>query len=110
VRFEGRRIPVRVSERTGLVHAVAAFALASARERVLQLERRADPAAGVRSLALDAAARVLGVESSRLAIERADRVPILLLDGIPAPLVVSLSHHGRFAACALGPPAFGAWA
>jgi hypothetical protein len=57
--------------------------------------------AAARTLALAAAARLLGARPTDLALGREARMPRLLLRGVPAPAVLSLSHHGRFAAFAL---------
>jgi len=48
-------------------------------------------------------AAALGMKSARLAVGRRERVPIILIDGRPAPIGFSLSHHGRFVACAWSP-------
>jgi len=63
------------------------------------------PSLAVRRLALREAARALGVAVGRLAIGRRGRVPTLELDGRPTPIPLSLSHHGRFVACAMLRPA-----
>jgi phosphopantetheinyl transferase (holo-ACP synthase) len=57
--------------------------------------------AGARALGLALAGRALGASPERLALVRRGRRPELRLDGAPAGAVVSLSHHGRFAAAVL---------
>lgn len=64
---------------------------------------RRDPSAAVRRLALREIARALDVAPARLAIGRRGRIPILELDGRPASVALSLSHHGRFVAFAMVP-------
>jgi phosphopantetheinyl transferase (holo-ACP synthase) len=99
---------VRVTVAGGAVHAVArASALAPgavlAALAPLACDEPPVQAAGARSLALGLAGRALGTARERLAVGRSGRVPRLLCDGAPAPFVLSLAHHGRFAAAALAP-------
>jgi len=66
------------------------------------------PSALVRLEARAAAARALGQDEGSLELicgegPKGRRPPRLLVGGIPAPLDVSLSHHGRFVAWVLGP-------
>jgi hypothetical protein len=100
----GRAFPVRVCETRGALHALAAAdgrALESASAAVAEVQEGTAPGAVARALALAAAARLLGVGRSALAVGREGRVPVLLLDGAPCGALLSLSHHGRFAAFAL---------
>ena len=68
-----------------------------------------DPSERVRRLARFTIARDLGVEEARVAIGRrgdprqggASKIPTALIDGARSGLVLSLSHHGRFVACAM---------
>ncbi|HEX2484077.1 MAG TPA: 4'-phosphopantetheinyl transferase superfamily protein [Myxococcota bacterium] len=97
---------VRVELAGGAVHAVARAAALAPERVVASLERLAAhlPAAqsaGARALALELASRALGAARERLRIARAGRRPQLLCDGAPAGAVLSLAHHGRFAAAAL---------
>lgn len=68
-----------------------------------------DPSAHVRALARLAIARDLGIDEARVAIGRrgdpraggAARIPTVVIDGARSGLALSLSHHGRFVACAM---------
>ncbi|MCR9094388.1 MAG: 4'-phosphopantetheinyl transferase superfamily protein [bacterium] len=68
-----------------------------------------DPSARVRTLACFAIARDLGVDEARVTIGRrgdpraggAAKIPTVLIDGSRSGLELSLSHHGRFVACAM---------
>lgn len=57
----------------------------------------------VRRLARREIARALAVDPARVTIGRRDRIPTLELDDAPLPIALSLSHHGRFVACAMAP-------
>lgn len=108
VAHEGRRFHLRVQADGQRVHALAseepleARALASG---ILELPPAArDPGSALREAACQALASWLGVTPAALRIRRAGRIPRLWLRGAPAPLDLSLSHHGRlgaFAAVAL---------
>lgn len=98
------RLPVRLCEQDGAVHAVVdGGGDGSAREeatrvagmtRVLLPEADAQaPGREVRRFACREIARALGVDASRLEIGRRGRVPELRLDGRATGLL-SLSHHG----------------
>jgi phosphopantetheinyl transferase (holo-ACP synthase) len=95
---------VRV-ERTGdALHAVAEAAgraAGAALARACRVPSEASPGAAARALARRAAAAWLGAPLDELEIVSCERVPRLLLRGAPCGLALSLSHHGRFAACAL---------
>jgi hypothetical protein len=100
----GRPFPVRVRESGDALHAVAVAEGEDPGSAAWGLaEVAAGSAAGdvARALALAAAARRLGVRRSALAVGRAGRMPVLLLRGVPCPALLSLSHHGRYAAFAL---------
>ncbi|MEM9176449.1 MAG: 4'-phosphopantetheinyl transferase superfamily protein [Myxococcota bacterium] len=68
-----------------------------------------DPSERVRALARFTIARDLGIEETRVEIGRrgdpraggAAKIPTALIDGSRSGLVLSLSHHGRFVACAM---------
>lgn len=66
-------------------------------------DRGEEPSLAVRRLARRELARVLAVEEARIAIGRRGRIPTFELDGAGLPFALSLSHHGRFVACALAP-------
>ncbi|MFN8626967.1 MAG: 4'-phosphopantetheinyl transferase superfamily protein [Candidatus Binatia bacterium] len=53
------------------------------------------PSVAVRRLAVAALAERLGVPTDALRIVRQDRIPRLQLHGVPLPIDLSLSHHGR---------------
>jgi len=55
-----------------------------------------EPSVAVRRLASTAVADRLGVSADALYIGRQDRIPRLQLRGVPLPIDLSLSHHGRF--------------
>jgi hypothetical protein len=60
-----------------------------------------DPSVAVRRLAIARIARDLGIEADRIAIGRRDRIPTVEIDGARSSMAISLSHHGRFVACAM---------
>lgn len=104
--YAGRRFRVRVHESGAALHAVAVADgcdLERATAGVVELGPGSSPGAVARASALAAAARRLRVPRSALAIGRAGRLPLLLRDGAPCAALLSLSHHGRFAAFALSP-------
>lgn len=109
VEHAGRRFALRVEVGTERVHAVAAaagLALEAVRAGAASLAAPGCPArqsAAARGLALGAAAALLGGAPEALAIVREGSVPRLLRRGLPAGVVLSLSHHGRFTAFALAP-------
>ncbi len=59
-----------------------------------------DPSAYVRRRLIRRLAAALGVPRARLSLDRRARVPVVMVDGKDASIDVSLSHHGRFVACA----------
>lgn len=101
------------------IHAVAATSgagLERARWELRSLGREAarclpglDAGARVRSLARSALANTLSAVPSHLGIAAAaKRIPRVTWRGQPLTLDLSLSHHGRFVACAWEAPARGA--
>ncbi len=83
----------------GVEEAAARAACGAAR-----LEASPDPEApgrAARALALSGVAAHLGVDPCELSIARVDRMPWLHHRGVPARAVLSLSHHGRYAAWAV---------
>lgn len=48
-------------------------------------------------------AAALGVPMARISLDRRARVPVVLLDRRDCDIETSLSHHGRFVACAWSP-------
>jgi hypothetical protein len=67
----------------------------------------ASPGALVRRLAIALLAGALREPPAALAIVRVGRMPVLTVRGRPAPLTLSLSHHGCYVACACAAPARG---
>jgi phosphopantetheinyl transferase (holo-ACP synthase) len=63
----------------------------------------ADRSVAVRELAAGEISRRLGVARARVTIGKRDRIPIVLLDGRPTSLSLSLSHHGVWIASAIAP-------
>jgi len=106
VRHGARRFRVRVERSAGAVHAVALAIELEARgalARVCAVPAGSSPGAAARALARRAAAALLGVPPGAFEVARDGRVPRLLLRGAACGLTLSLSHHGRLAACALAP-------
>jgi phosphopantetheinyl transferase (holo-ACP synthase) len=114
------RYTVEYTENEGALHAVATSELAQPR-RVLTGWRKLDageiasgdpdaPSRAVRALLCERIAGLLGVAPSELEVRRRGRVPFLWLRGEPAPVDLSLSHHGDWLgfACELEPVASGA--
>lgn len=101
------------SDETGeRVHVLAAPPGADWDAIVSSIERddgAEDSSARVRSVARQTIARDLGIDEARIAIGRrgaprasgAARIPTVLIDGARSGLALSLSHHGRFVACAM---------
>jgi phosphopantetheinyl transferase (holo-ACP synthase) len=103
VRHEGLSLALRVEIRSGYVHVIARDEAAAGSVCVSGVEpvRPGDDArATVRSLACTRLSAALGVAASQLSIPRSATPPALRLRGVPLPLDVSLSHHGRFVAFA----------
>jgi phosphopantetheinyl transferase (holo-ACP synthase) len=110
-----RRFEVALELEEDWVHAVATAVVAprprsllvavSALEEGVEASPRAAGRA-VRTLAVAIVARALGLRADRLAVVREGRLPRLTYGSRVLAADVSLSHHGRFAACAcvLGVP------
>jgi hypothetical protein len=101
---------VRVDVAGDVVHALARARSLAPYRLVAALRRLpaagpAAEAAGARALALDLASGALAAPRAELAVVRAARLPALRLGGAPVEAVLSLAHHGRFAAAALALPA-----
>lgn len=105
VRHAARRFRVRAWRSGPLIHAVAELAAlpaSGALARSCALPPGASPGAAARALARALAARLLGADPAELEIVSGEgRVPQLLRRGAASGLALSLSHHGRFAGCAL---------
>ena len=108
VEHAGRSFALRVVEQADAVHAVAF----SAGERASCCEvQRLDgecalrdpdgPSRAVRRLALMAARALLQAPEQELEIRREGRIPRVYRCGAPAPLDLSLSHHGAVVAFVL---------
>jgi len=107
-----RTLELRSDETPERVHVLAAApgadwdAIVSAIE-VIGFED--EPRFAVRRLARGVIARDLGVDENRVSIGRrgaprtagAARIPTVEIDGTRSTLAVSLSHHGRWVACAI---------
>lgn len=61
------------------------------------------PSAFVRRRLIRRLAAALGVGAARVRLDRRARVPVVTLDGRECDIEASLSHHGRFVACAWSP-------
>jgi hypothetical protein len=100
-------IELRSFEAPDFVHVVALPAGSDWDDLVTAVEPlaegAADPSLAVRRLALRAIARELGVEISRLAIGRRERIPTVEVDGQTTSFALSFSHHGRYVAYAMTP-------
>lgn len=106
-------LPLRLTQTDDWVHAVASQGkIDPVREPVWKVERRQvemGESDAVRQLAVRTAAQHLGLSVNALAVERdEDRrfrddlsPPRLLCDGEPVDVDLSLSHDGRWIACAL---------
>ena len=91
------------------IHALASNAPLGARSgaRVRRIADGAPPAlarSAVRTLARSALAERLRVDPDAIAITSRDRIPHARLDGRHSGIDLSLSHHGRFVACAFELP------
>ena len=108
VRYAMRCWSARVRIHGDCIHAVVSTSetFASTLSGVCRLEpsELRDPSAAVRRFALSSLATSLRVAISKLRIERIGRIPQLILDGRPAPVPLSLSHHGSYAGFACRDP------
>lgn len=111
VRHAARCFRVRIARSGVLIHAVAELAevpASGALARSCTVAPGASPGAAARALARSVAARLLGADPAELEIvPGAGRAPRLLHRGAASGLALSLSHHGRFAGCALAAAAAG---
>jgi phosphopantetheinyl transferase (holo-ACP synthase) len=114
VLHDDRSFTLFVEEHPHWIHAVAQpgvrrsfAALSSARSAVRQCGTTLAVVQSnlVRSMAIEDAALILGTDARALAIVTRDRIPFIEIHGEPAPLDLSLSHHGGFVAYALEPTA-----
>ena len=100
-------VELRSFETRDRVHVVARPAGTDWRGVVMAVEAIAGsdeaPGQAVRRVARRELARALGVDAARLSIGRRGRIPTVELDGRPTAHALSLSHHGRFVACAMAP-------
>lgn len=115
VRHGSDRYGVTFAENDGALHAVAMADDAGARRVVTGWRRLATgeiatgdpeaPSRAVRELLCERIAKVLGVAPADLEVRRSGRVPRLWLRGEPAPVDLSLSHHGDWLgfACEIDP-------
>ena len=105
-------LELRSDERAERVHVLAAPPGAdweAITDAIEIIAPDADPSARVRDLARFMIARDLGIDEARVEIGRrgdpraggAAKIPTALIDGSRSGLVLSLSHHGRFVACAM---------
>lgn len=97
------KVPVWVEEDGSHIHAVASSAPMNAdaqRWQVGQLAVGADDSLAVRALAVAGLADLLGHDPAAFSFEREGRIPVLCVDGEPAGVDLSLSHHGGFIAWA----------
>lgn len=110
VQTDAADFPVAVDVRDGRVHAVATRPGGSPERADAAVSRlpahdrddpgHAAPGRAARRLAIACAARALSLEPWRLSIDRERRAPRLLLCEDTPVGSLSLSHHGRFVACA----------
>lgn len=109
-----RQLVVRSDENADRVHVLAGLPDVDWDAVVSQVDLRdagADERSAVRALAVDVIARDLGIEAQRVSIgrrgpqgdPREGRIPTVEIDGARAAFSLSLSHHGRFVACAAAP-------
>jgi len=108
VRHEMRRWSARVRVDGDCVHAVVGDSnvISSIVSSVcrLTIDELRDPSAAVRRFTLSSLAAMLRVATSDLRIERAGRIPQLILAGRARPVPLSLSHHGSYAGFACSDP------
>lgn len=101
-----REVELRGIETTDYVH-VMALPLGGDWQAVVSMveavEPTANPSEAVRILAAAGVARDLGIEAGRISIGRRGRIPTIEIDGARSSMAISLSHHGRFIACAVSP-------
>lgn len=101
---EAGRLELRWTEHDGAVHVIARpggsdwDAVTAAIERSGEEESASE---AVRDLARARVARDLAIDAARVRIGARGRVPTLEIDGKTGAGAISLSHHGRFVACAI---------
>lgn len=102
VEYQGRSLALHIDANRERIHVVAAGpSRADAAQGAFVAERGdADPSEAVRRLALSAILPRLGLDAEAARIERRRRIPYLVHGGRTAAVDLSLSHHGRFVACA----------
>lgn len=119
VHSDGARFRVRIEATHGWIHAVAApdpsdevgrsFLESDTMrdsDRTIQVQRiegprtACDPGGRVRELAATAAASLLSLCPSEIRIRKVAGIPRAERRGRVLPVSISLSHHGRFVACA----------
>jgi len=110
IRYGERLLSVGVKIDHGACHAVTAVdveprAIIVSGMRRLAADPVETPRPAARAFAIHLLAPLLGVPEPHLAVLSERRVPRLHLAGRPAPVDLSLSHHGRFVAfaCVLAP-------
>lgn len=90
------------SDWDAVVFGVEAVGFAGAPGSTGDVSRAAlDSSASVRALAVRRIARDLGIDATRITIGRRGKIPTVAIDGAPSAMSISLSHHGRFVACAM---------
>jgi len=96
VTHDGRRFRVRILRRDDAVHAVAVAEPGAAADLVVDSARLVaeDPSAAVRRFAVERLAACLVIDAARLTLG-GRKIPLLLVDGHPSPVEVSLCHHGE---------------
>lgn len=100
------RFAVRLEETAAWIHAVATPAHAVSRAAGARVAPLADLLPGieasqaVRRLAVQAVSTALGLPERELRVVSTSRVPSIERKGEALPVDLSLSHHGRFVACA----------
>ena len=98
------RLELRWTEHDGAVHVIArpgGSDWGAVTTSVESLAPDMDPSAAVRALARERVARDLAIDADRVRIGARGRVPTLEIDGTTGAGAISLSHHGRFVACAM---------
>lgn len=103
VKHEVERFAVRLHETVEYVHAVATRETTLATwPKISVVEAAGAASEQVRELARKAIARLFETGPEEVVIAPEGRVPVAFLKGVRLPVDLSLSHHGRFVACALG--------
>jgi len=94
----GGSLPVEVTRRGACLHALAGTS-PRARWRVAA-RGPGDPGAEVRDLARRHLARALCCADAEIGFDRRGRIPAARRGGLPLPVDLSFSHHGRYLALA----------